>query len=100
MTRVYLYLLNYLELFSVSIKFLYIPRWLRRSQPTLIPLPHSIPVVVLKNCEPELAIHHISLVFQYVCEKMLFSKLLQSLTCGPCTKDSLKKVYNLVFSLG
>ena len=43
--------------------------------------PDCIPVVILKNCEPELSY---ILNFKYVSETVLFSRLLEGLTGGPC----------------
>ena len=44
--------------------------------------PGFIPVVVLKNCEPELFMHT-SWTFQFVSEVVLFSRLLEGLIGGP-----------------
>ena len=44
--------------------------------------PDCIPVVVLKNCEPELS--HILAELFNVSERVFFSRLLEGLIGGPC----------------
>ena len=44
--------------------------------------PNCIPLVVLKNCEPELS-YTLAELFN-ICLKFLFSRLLQDLIGGPC----------------
>ena len=44
--------------------------------------PDCIPVVVLKNCEPELS-YILAKLFNMP-ERVLFSRLLEGLICGPC----------------
>ena len=47
--------------------------------------PDCIPVVVLKNCEPEIPyILAASSTLQYVFEGVSFSRLLEGLISGPC----------------
>ena len=53
--------------------------------------PDCIPVVVLKNCEPELS--YILAELFNMCLKVLFSRLLESLISGPCILESWGKVY-------
>ena len=46
--------------------------------------PDCIPVVVLKNCEPELSYILAELKIQYVSEVVLFSRLLEGFNGGRC----------------
>ena len=45
--------------------------------------PDCVPVVVLKNCEPELSCI-LAELFKYVSKGVLFSRMLESLIVGPC----------------
>ena len=62
-------------------------------------VPDCIPVVVLKNCEPELS-YILAELFQYLSERVLFYRLLKGLVSGPCIKKcwerSTAKNYCLV----
>ena len=48
--------------------------------------PDSIPLVVLKNCEPKLS-YILAELFKKVSEEVLLSRLLEGLSSGPCIKN-------------
>ena len=53
-------------------------------------VPDCIPVVVLKNCEPELS-YILAELLQYLSERVLFYRLLKGLVSGPCFKKCLER---------
>ena len=55
-------------------------------------VPDCIPVVVLKNCEPELS-YILAELFQYLSERVLFYRLLKGLVSGSCIKECWGKVH-------
>ena len=54
--------------------------------------PNCIPVVVLKNCQPELSCI-LAELFNILSERLLFSRLLEGLIGGPCIQKCWGKVY-------